>query len=80
MIAINVEEPITDQGLLDELNFHQTPRGKSKIKIIYAEGRDTKEQILKIFAPDFIKSGLWFHILNFVYQRNLPHQIILVKV
>ena len=32
-IDINVEEPITAQGALDELNFHQTPRGKSKVVI-----------------------------------------------
>ena len=33
IIAINGVEPITAQGVLDELNTHQTPRGKSKIKI-----------------------------------------------
>ena len=33
IIAVNGEEPITDQGALDELNFHQTPRGKSEVKI-----------------------------------------------
>ena len=33
IVAINGEEPITDQGVLDELNRHQTLRGKSKIKI-----------------------------------------------
>ena len=33
IVAINVEEPITAQGELDELNRHQTPRVKSKIKI-----------------------------------------------
>ena len=33
IIAINGEEYITDQGELDELNCHQTPRGKSKINI-----------------------------------------------
>ena len=33
IVAINGEEPITAQGVLDELNRHQTPRGKSKIKI-----------------------------------------------
>ena len=33
IIAINGEEPITDQGALDELNRHQTPRGKSNINI-----------------------------------------------
>ena len=33
IVAINVEEPITAQDVLDELNRHQNPRGKSKIKI-----------------------------------------------
>ena len=34
IVAINGEQPITDQGVLDELNFNQSPRGKSKIEII----------------------------------------------
>ena len=29
IVAINGEEPITSKGVLDELNCHQTPRGKS---------------------------------------------------
>ena len=33
IIDINGEEPITAQGVLDELNCHQTLRGKSKINI-----------------------------------------------
>ena len=33
IIAINGEEPITDQVVLDELNLHQKPRDKFKIKI-----------------------------------------------
>ena len=33
IIAINEEEPSTSQGALDELNHHQTPHGKSKVKI-----------------------------------------------
>ena len=33
IVAINGEEPITAQGLIDELNRHQTPRGKSNINI-----------------------------------------------
>ena len=33
IVAINGEEPITTQGVLDELNCHQTPRGKSHTKI-----------------------------------------------
>ena len=34
IVAINGEETIIAQGVLDELNSHQTPRGKSNIKII----------------------------------------------
>ena len=33
IVAINGKEPITAQGVLDELNRHQTLRGKPKIKI-----------------------------------------------
>ena len=33
IIDINGEEPVTDQGVLNEPNSHQTPRGKSNIKI-----------------------------------------------
>ena len=33
IIAINEEEPITAQVVLDELNCHQNTRGKSNIKI-----------------------------------------------
>ena len=33
IIATNGEEPITSQGVLDELNCHQTTRAKSNIKI-----------------------------------------------
>ena len=33
IVDINGEEPITAQGVLDELNRHQNLRGKSKIKI-----------------------------------------------
>ena len=33
IVAIYVEEPIIYQGVLDELNCHQTPWGKSNIKI-----------------------------------------------
>ena len=33
IVAINGEEPTTSQGLLDELNRHKYPHGKSKINI-----------------------------------------------
>ena len=34
----NGEEPITPKSVLDELNFHQTPRGKPKVKISLCKG------------------------------------------
>ena len=33
IIAINGEETITSQGAPGEINHHQTPRGKYKVKI-----------------------------------------------
>ena len=33
IVTINVEEHFTAQGVLDELNSHQTPQGKSNVKI-----------------------------------------------
>ena len=33
IVDINGEEPITSQGVIDELNHHQTTRGKFRIKI-----------------------------------------------
>ena len=33
IIDINGEKPITAQGVLDELNYHQNPRGKPKVNI-----------------------------------------------
>ena len=53
--------------------------GVNKIsRSVYAEGRATKLQILKKFALYLIKLDLWFHILKFVSQINLPYQRILV--
>ena len=34
IIDTNVEDPITAQGALDELQHHQTKRGKPKVDII----------------------------------------------
>ena len=33
IVAINEKYPITDQGVLDEINLHQTSQGKFKINI-----------------------------------------------
>ena len=40
IIAINGEEPIIAQGASDELNCHQTQRGKSKVKISLRRGNN----------------------------------------
>ena len=55
-------------------------RVNTRSRSVYAEKRATKGQILNKFALDLIKSDLWFHILNFVSQRNLPHKIIFVML
>ena len=80
IISIDVEETITAQGALDEINRHQTPHGKSKFHISICRKRATIENILKIFVPDLIKSDLWFRILKLVSQKNLPPKRKLVKV
>ena len=53
IVAINGEEPITAQGVVDELNRHQTPRGKSKIKISLCRRKSYQradlEEICSIF-------------------------------
>ena len=41
IIAINGEEPITAQGVLYELNHHQTTRGPIS-RLVYSEGRYTR--------------------------------------
>ena len=46
-ISINVEEPITSQGALDELNCHQTPRGKSKFSISLCKSNIYQRTILE---------------------------------
>ena len=43
IVAINGEEPITAQGVLDELNFHQTPQ----VKIKYQDQLMQKEELPK---------------------------------
>ena len=58
IININGKEPITYQFELDELNRHQNPRGDPSSRLFYAEGKATREHILKIFAPYLIKSDL----------------------
>ena len=53
IVAINGEETITDQVVLDEINRHQNPRGKSKIKISLCRSKSYQrtniEEIRSIF-------------------------------
>ena len=58
IISINGKDPITAQGALDETNHHKTPRENPRSISVYAEGRATREQILKRLVPDLIKSDL----------------------
>ena len=51
----------------------------SRSRSVYAEVRATRGHILKRFVPDLIKSDLWFHILDYVSQRNLSAQRTLVN-
>ena len=52
----------------------------TRSRLVYAEGRATREHILKIFDPYLIKSYLLIHIFKFASQVNLKHQITLAKV
>ena len=47
IIAINGEEPITAQGALDELNCHQTTRGKSKVNVSICRGKSYQRKNLE---------------------------------
>ena len=58
IISVNGEDPITDQGALDELNCHQISRVNTRSRSVNTEGRSTIEHILKIFVPYLIQSYL----------------------
>ena len=46
-IAINREYPIIAQGALDEIHCHQTPRGKSTVKISELKMKSYQSKYLK---------------------------------
>ena len=50
---INVEEPIISQGELDELNCHQNPRGKSKVKIFLCRRKSYQRTDLEEICSRF---------------------------
>ena len=53
IVAINGEEPITAQGVLDELNHHQTQRGKSNIKISLCGRKRYQRTDLEVICSRF---------------------------
>ena len=77
---INGKEPITDQGVIDELNRHQTSRGKSKINISLCRRKNFQitylEEIRSIFDQVIhVVSHLEVHL-----PKKKPHQRILVML
>ena len=80
IVYINGEETITAQGSIGDIQQHQNKRGNPKLISVYVEEIATIVQILNIFGPDLINSYLWFHILNFVSQRNLLPQRTLLEI
>ena len=67
IIAINGKYTITDQGVIDELNSHQNPHGKSKFKISLCSRKSYQrtdlEEIFSIFyqvrpVVPYLKVGL----------------------
>ena len=53
IVAINGEEPITAQGEFDELNRHQTPRGKSNINISLCRRKSHQRKYLEEIRSRF---------------------------
>ena len=79
-VDVNGEEPNINQGALDELNCHQSPRVNYKVKISICRRKRYQIIDLEDIHPDLINSNLQSHILRFVSQINIPHQRILVKL
>ena len=80
IIDINGEGPIIAQGAIGEINSHQTPRGKSKVKIslciIKSYQRTYLEEICSIF--DQARSVVSY--LKVHTPEKISPQITLVKL
>ena len=53
IVSINVEEPITDQGVIGKLNLHQNPHGKSKVKISLCRRKSYHREDLEDICSKF---------------------------
>ena len=74
IVAINGEEPITAQVELDEVNIHQSTRGKSKVNISLCRRKSYHRSDLEDICSRFDQVIPVVHILNFDSQRNLSPQ------
>ena len=80
IIYINGEEPIIAQGVLAELNHHQNPRGKSKIKISLHRRKRYQRTDLEEIRSIFDQVRPVVSHLEFRLPKKHPTQKILVKV
>ena len=72
IVTINGEEPITAQGVLDELNRHQTPRGKSKIKISLCRRKSYQRTDLEEIRSRFDQVRPVVSHLEFLLPKEPP--------
>ena len=81
IIAINEEEPITAQSALDELNRHQPPHGKYKVKISLCRRKSYQrkdlEEICSIFYQVIpVVSHIEVHLQDkFLTPKNIIEDI-----
>ena len=78
---LSMEKSISyfEESLMKSISI-KPPVENTMSRSVYAEKRYTRGHKLKIFVPYLFKSYLWFHIMESISQRNLSHQITLVKL
>ena len=72
IISTNGEEPITYNGALNELNFHQTPRGKSKFKISLCRRKSYEITYIEEILSRFDQFRPVVSHLEVILPNNLP--------
>ena len=72
IVAINGEEHITAQGVLYELNRHQTPRGKSNIKISLCRSKIYQRTDLEEILSRFYQVRPVVSHLEVLLPKKLP--------
>ena len=72
IVAINGEESIKSQGVLDEVNRHQTPRVKSNIKIILCRSKSYQRIYLEKNCSIFDQVRPVVSHIEFLIPRKPP--------